>query len=590
MAREWYTLSVHARKITSLRYGKGATHTWQLYPLNKVSSLSSAVWQTGLNSNNHHYLALSGFEVYGDVYPNSPPLATPFDAMRAPHSISVPTAVAAGVYPQYSQQPYPVQVPLLPPPPSSRPNGPPPVPVMVNGHMPRPPPIPSMLPADASLSPHTPSSGPLASSPPSVVPFRYQHDFDTNGLFHYLGTRGRTAPWSNPCNQRLVNISCSALATNPPSAPCSALVNRELVRCVTQAKPDMWFMLDLLNIVFHCTHYTLQHYASFDVEALRNWRFEASQDGNSWDVLREHTNDQSLQKAGQTHTWPIIETPQTKGKCYRLFRLWQTGLNSNNNHYLALSGVELYGWMPLPGAANRSLPQQPPAMPPAPPRVSAGPPPLPMGAPPLVRPPSLPATVASAQSPPGGNNPFAYTMVPVSRPSMSPPSGPPPPPVQPRPSQAYPVSSWPPHAPMPSQHSPQPPVQSPSVSNGYNPFADNAPAHPLQQSSPGVSGGSFNPFAVSTPGAAPPSLSSSPPPPPLLSTLSINAGAAAPMPYSSPSSRSAYQPLSTPSPRSPSMLPPPFQEGMTFEYGYDFDEGHSLEHTRQHRHSQQPVY
>jgi len=568
---DWFVLSVHADD--QALNGKGSLHTWQL-GAQQGQFTQFRVWQTGLNSNNHHYLALSGFEVYGEVYPNSPPLTTPFDAVRNPHAMGAPgMAAAAGVYPQYSQQPYQVQVPLLPPPPASRPLGPPPVPVMANGHMSRPPPIPAVSPADANHSPHSPAAPtPVssASSPPAIIPFRYQHDMDTNGLFHYLGTRGRTAPWSNPCTQRLVNITCSALATNPPSAPCSALVNRELVRCVSQAKPDMWFMIDLLNVAFHCTHYTLQHYASFDVEALRSWRFEASQDGNTWDALREHSNDQSLQKAGQTHTWPVMDTPQTQGKCYRLFRIWQTGLNSNNNHYLALSGVELYGWMPLPGAANRGIPQQPPPMPPAPPRLPAGPP---LGSPAHARPPPLPPGVASTPST-VNSNPFAYNVVPASRPSLSPPSGPPPPPVQPRPSQSYPVQSWPPSGPTPSPPASQSAAPSPRVSNGYNPFADSPPLHPLQQQPPpAMPGVSLNPFALSASNPAPSPPSSSPPPPPLLSALSINAGGVSPLPYSSPSSRSAYQPLSTPSPRSPNTLPPPFQEGMSFEYSYDFDEG-----------------
>eukprot|EP00457_Paulinella_chromatophora_P000316 gb/GEZN01000316.1/.p1 GENE.gb/GEZN01000316.1/~~gb/GEZN01000316.1/.p1 ORF type:complete len:1660 (-),score=215.21 gb/GEZN01000316.1/:6-4985(-) len=174
---------------------------------------------------------------------------------------------------------------------------------------------------------------------PQGVELKYSYDFDDNGLFYYMGTNGKRGQWKNPAEAGLVRITSSRLATSPPSAPASVIAGRECLRCVTVAKPNSWFMVDLLSLRLSPSHYTLMHYATWDMEALRNWRFEASNDGRQWYILRQHTNDQGLNKKGATHTWQLPKTSQS----FRLFRLVQIGLNSNKNHYLALSGLELYG-------------------------------------------------------------------------------------------------------------------------------------------------------------------------------------------------------------------------------------------------------
>ena len=143
----------------------------------------------------------------------------------------------------------------------------------------------------------------------------------------------------------------------------------------------MWFSIDLKERKALVTHYTLRHvrsallsgtvatalsdvvfvfhfvwcgsweqYTSWDAEALRNWRLEASNDGHNWVVLRTHTDDNALNGKGSTASWPI-ERPESKG-AFSLFRLYQTGVNSNAHHYLACSGWEMYGKLYTPSAAQ----------------------------------------------------------------------------------------------------------------------------------------------------------------------------------------------------------------------------------------------
>jgi len=48
---------------------------------------------------------------------------------------------------------------------------------------------------------------------------------------------------------------------------------------------------------------------------------------------------QALNKKGGTHTWSV----DAQRRRFRMFRILQTGYNSNNHFYLALSGSEFYG-------------------------------------------------------------------------------------------------------------------------------------------------------------------------------------------------------------------------------------------------------
>ena len=84
-----------------------------------------------------------------------------------------------------------------------------------------------------------------------------------------------------------------------------------------------------------------RHYASWDTEALRYWRFEGSTNGSNWTVIKTHANDAALNGKGKAHSWPI--PAQFHSTYFSYFRIIQTGENSNKHFYLALSGFEVYG-------------------------------------------------------------------------------------------------------------------------------------------------------------------------------------------------------------------------------------------------------
>ena len=67
-------------------------------------------------------------------------------------------------------------------------------------------------------------------------------------------------------------------------------------------------------------------------------------------TIKEHKDDQGLDGKGSTFTWPL-----ECNKAYCMFRLLQTGKNSNGHHYLACSGFEMYGHL---RAAQAKIPKK----------------------------------------------------------------------------------------------------------------------------------------------------------------------------------------------------------------------------------------
>eukprot|EP01083_Nonionella_stella_P188251 693440_1 len=101
----------------------------------------------------------------------------------------------------------------------------------------------------------------------------------------------------------------------------------------------VWFAIDLAFCGMRATHYALRH---VDVSSnyLRNWQLEAKSSDDEWHVLRQHTNDATLNEAKQWAVWQIDDEKDT---FYESFRIKMTGPNSAQNsakhNLLSLAGV-----------------------------------------------------------------------------------------------------------------------------------------------------------------------------------------------------------------------------------------------------------
>lgn len=174
--------------------------------------------------------------------------------------------------------------------------------------------------------------------------FVHQTDFDTNGVFYWIGTNANTADeWTNPSKYMHVVVTSSDGRQLPYGHVDDILSrDRKALNCHSQDKVDSWFAIDLGMWIIP-TAYTMRHARGYNQSALRTWDFQVSKDGVTWTTLFEHKGDTSLNEPGSTATWPL-SVPAAELQGFRHIRIQQRGLNSSKStSYLSLSGLELYG-------------------------------------------------------------------------------------------------------------------------------------------------------------------------------------------------------------------------------------------------------
>ncbi|XP_011351624.1 E3 ubiquitin-protein ligase HECTD1 isoform X2 [Ooceraea biroi] len=176
------------------------------------------------------------------------------------------------------------------------------------------------------------------------ITFKYQHDFDENGLLYWIGTNAKTcSEWVNPGQYGLVVVTSSD-GRNLPYGHLEDILSRDpaALNCHTNDDKRAWFSIDL-GVWIIPSAYTLRHARGYGRSALRNWMFQASKDGVTWITLYAHVDDCALNEPGSTATW-TLEPPSEETQGWRHLRLQQIGKNaSGQTHYLSVSGFEVYG-------------------------------------------------------------------------------------------------------------------------------------------------------------------------------------------------------------------------------------------------------
>eukprot|EP01084_Bolivina_argentea_P066127 120548_1 len=121
---------------------------------------------------------------------------------------------------------------------------------------------------------------------PGFQTFKYQYDFDENGIIYAIGTNfGDDITWKNPYQKGLVGLKSSGMKSD--SKPIQNLIGRVAgIRCLCEETPNAWWYIDFKDdIKIRPTNYTLRHYTSWNIEALRNWKFEGSNDSKNWECI-----------------------------------------------------------------------------------------------------------------------------------------------------------------------------------------------------------------------------------------------------------------------------------------------------------------
>eukprot|EP01062_Namystynia_karyoxenos_P034829 TRINITY_DN25497_c0_g3_i1.p1 TRINITY_DN25497_c0_g3~~TRINITY_DN25497_c0_g3_i1.p1 ORF type:complete len:273 (+),score=29.19 TRINITY_DN25497_c0_g3_i1:71-889(+) len=176
--------------------------------------------------------------------------------------------------------------------------------------------------------------------------FRYEGDFDTNGLLYFLGTLGGTEEYKNP------HVRGAVRARKWPvwGKHARHWVGRGGVYCRTNKELRPYFMVDLRVATLQVTHYSLRH-GRYELDyVLKSWELQASNDGEGWVTLDRREEDSTLkdgengQRPYHTGTWAVC-SPQAS-ESFRMFRIVSWGNWSpdrGEETYLHLSGIELYG-------------------------------------------------------------------------------------------------------------------------------------------------------------------------------------------------------------------------------------------------------
>ena len=126
------------------------------------------------------------------------------------------------------------------------------------------------------------------------------------------------------------------------------VLGTEGVGCSTDNEPGSWWQIAFKrHQVRGIKRYALRHGLYDSDYFLRNWRLEGSSDGGeSWSLIMEHNGDESLNGEYATHSWEVPQQEEEEeDKWFDAIRIIQTGTNSSGDHYLCLSGIELYATM-----------------------------------------------------------------------------------------------------------------------------------------------------------------------------------------------------------------------------------------------------
>eukprot|EP01129_Flabellula_baltica_P017106 TRINITY_DN9380_c0_g1_i1.p1 TRINITY_DN9380_c0_g1~~TRINITY_DN9380_c0_g1_i1.p1 ORF type:complete len:466 (-),score=93.84 TRINITY_DN9380_c0_g1_i1:67-1464(-) len=156
------------------------------------------------------------------------------------------------------------------------------------------------------------------------------------GIFYWLGTDFGRKDWKNPHEMGLVTVRASSIDKGNPKC----LLDQSPTELWTEDMPASWFVIHMGRFTVVPTGYRIRHGGNYKADALRNWDFQGSKDGQTWVVLSRHKNDTYLQGNFSSKYWPI-QSPDDEP--FNQFRILQTGRNSSNRHFLVISGIEIYG-------------------------------------------------------------------------------------------------------------------------------------------------------------------------------------------------------------------------------------------------------
>lgn len=177
----------------------------------------------------------------------------------------------------------------------------------------------------------------------SVVPMctLRQH----KGLVYFVATRfGKTDTWSSPIQSE--QIRCYASSMIDACRPDAIIMPFEDMRTpffMTEDGPQQTVTISFAHAMVVPDGYSIASVHPIGGGLYpRSWKLEGSLDQKKWILLREHINDETLNRFSPTSFWHIPRV-QRKEQHFQHFRLTQTAANSHGTHQFCVSAFEVYG-------------------------------------------------------------------------------------------------------------------------------------------------------------------------------------------------------------------------------------------------------
>ncbi len=196
------------------------------------------------------------------------------------------------------------------------------------------------------------SSGYSAYIPPvdPGINLTFISDGDANGVIYYIGTNALTVSFANPHGNKTQNLASTLGAGTE-----AGLTDRANNSMFTNDTPNSWMGIDLgldVSRTLIPNKYSVKIYNGSG-HFIRNWKiqgtnFVISNSVSDWNAATWTDLDtrvgNTLVAANNTYYSFDITGVTT---AYRYLRLFQTGVDSNGENYLALAELEFYGTLYL---------------------------------------------------------------------------------------------------------------------------------------------------------------------------------------------------------------------------------------------------
>jgi len=184
--------------------------------------------------------------------------------------------------------------------------------------------------------------------------FEYVHDFDKNGILYYLGTNeGKNTDYVFPGQLGFVKVNPITIFQG--SVQQAFKWNEEAPKIVQnwcykgwgdnqkEMKGELWFSIEFLQHIVVPTKYTMRH-GYPGGHALRNWNFEASNDGKIWIVLETYKDNTKIRDRDLSCTATFEISPERRDS-FTHFRIFVTDVTEQQSYYLMMAGFEIYGFL-----------------------------------------------------------------------------------------------------------------------------------------------------------------------------------------------------------------------------------------------------